>query len=60
MKNCPTWLFGIFATALLAVGCDDSDKAIDIPPTDFFSVEVTDIAATSARMTVTPLENETP
>ncbi|WP_147639524.1 hypothetical protein [Alistipes sp.] len=60
MKNCPTWLFGIFATALLAVGCDDSDKAIDIPPTDFFSVEVTDVAATSARMTVTPLENETP
>lgn len=60
MKNCPKWLLGLFAAAFFTVGCNDTDKGIDdIPSNDFFKIDVTDIAAASARITVTPLDNQT-
>lgn len=59
MKICPTWLLGLFATAFFTVGCNDTDKQIDVTPSnDFFKIAVADITAASARITVTPLDDQ--
>lgn len=58
MKNCPAWLYGLFATAFLAVGCNDTDGTLIDPPASFFGIEVMDITSESARIKVTPFNRE--